>query len=66
MFRVSISVSDLLHVQDVGGQGGGGDKGARAAGFGYQKDFDHTPHHLFIEMDELEVKYSFKQIINLA
>jgi len=50
----SVFDADLDKYKDVGGQGGGGDKGARAAGFGYQKDFDHTPHHLFIEMDELE------------
>ena len=30
------------------------DKQPRALGYGFQKAADHTPHQLFVEMDELE------------
>ena len=39
-----------MQVQDFGRQ----EKATRSAGYGFQKDLDHTPHNLFVEMDELE------------
>ena len=41
---------NIYQVQEFGKH----ERNARAAGYGFQKQLDHTPHNLFVEMDELE------------
>eukprot|EP00088_Acartia_fossae_P070689 TRINITY_DN953_c0_g1_i1.p1 TRINITY_DN953_c0_g1~~TRINITY_DN953_c0_g1_i1.p1 ORF type:complete len:1234 (+),score=432.98 TRINITY_DN953_c0_g1_i1:296-3997(+) len=54
MARHKITKTNTMMMEDSVQDFGRQEKATRSAGYGFQKDLDHTPHNLFVEMDELE------------
>jgi len=54
MSRHKITRAQTLVMEDSVQDFGKHEKAMRSAGYGFQKNLDHTPHNLFVEMDELE------------